>query len=66
MIELNDEWLDSKIEEIKGMQLEIEKRLEQLKQQQLMNLGAITMLNQIRNDVPEQVTKTKKNGDSSE
>lgn len=66
MIELNDEWLDSKIEEIKGMQLEIEKRLEQLKQQQLMNLGAITMLNQIRNGVPEQVTKTKKNGDSSE
>lgn len=66
MIELNDEWLDSKIEEIKGMQLEIEKRLEQLKQQQLMNLGAITMLNQIRNGVPEQVTKTKKNGDSSD
>ena len=48
MIELNDEWLDSKIDEIKGMQLEIEKRLEQLKQQQLMNLGAITMLNQIQ------------------
>lgn len=65
MIELNDEWLDSKIDEIKGMQLEIEKRLEQLKQQQLMNLGAITMLNQIRNGVPEQVT-TKKNGDNSE
>lgn len=64
MIDLNDEWLDNKIEEIKGMQLEIEKRLEQLKQQQLMNLGAITMLNQIKNGV-EQATTTK-NGNNSE
>jgi hypothetical protein len=65
MIDLNDEWLDNKIEEIKGMQLEIEKRLEQLRQQQLMNLGAITMLNQIKNGV-EQPTTTTKNGDNSE
>jgi hypothetical protein len=65
MIDLNDEWLDNKIEEIKGMQIEIEKRLEQLKQQQLMNLGAITMLNQIKNGVVEQ-TATKKNGNNSE
>lgn len=65
MIDLNDsskEWIDSKITEIKGMQIEIEKRLEQLKQQQLMNLGAITMLNQIRNNQEDAFTT---NGNSS-
>lgn len=65
MIDLNDsskEWIDSKITEIKNMQIEIEKRLEQLKQQQLMNLGAITMLNQIRNNQEDAFTT---NGNSS-
>ena len=33
------------------MQTEIEKRLEQLKQQQLMNLGAITILNGMRQEL---------------
>ena len=64
-IDLNDqskEWIDNKITEIKGMQVEIEKRLEQLKQQQLMNLGAITMLNQIRNNQEDVFTT---NGNSS-
>ena len=47
----DDQWLEKKIEEIQGMQAEIEKRLEQLKQQQLMNLGAITILNGMRNEL---------------
>ena len=33
------------------MQTEIEKRIEQLKQQQFMNLGAITILNGMRNEL---------------
>ena len=45
----DDQWLEKKVEEIQGMQTEIEKRIEQLKQQQLMNLGAITILNGMRN-----------------
>ena len=47
----DDQWLEKKVEEIQGMQTEIEKRIEQLKQQQLMNLGAITILNGMRNEL---------------
>ena len=47
----DDQWLENKITEIQGMQTEIEKRIEQLKQQQLMNLGAITILNGMRNEL---------------
>ena len=36
-MQITIEWLNEKTEEIKKMQEEIEKRLEQLKQQQLMN-----------------------------
>ena len=50
----DDQWLEKKIEEIKGMQAEIEKRLEQLKQQQLMNLGAITILNGMRQELTKE------------
>ena len=50
----DDQWLEKKIEEIKGMQSEIEKRLEQLKQQQLMNLGAITILNGMRQELTKE------------
>ena len=50
-MQFDDQWLEKKIEEIKGMQAEIEKRLEQLKQQQLMNLGAITILNGMRQEL---------------
>ena len=32
----DDQWLENKITEIQGMQTEIEKRIEQLKQQQFM------------------------------
>ena len=47
----DDQWLENKITEIQGMQTEIEKRIEQLKQQQFMNLGAITILNGMRNEL---------------
>ena len=50
-MQIDDQWLENKVEEIQGMQTEIEKRIEQLKQQQLMNLGAITILNGMRNEL---------------
>ena len=53
-MKFDDQWLEKKIEEIKGMQSEIEKRLEQLKQQQLMNLGAITILNGMRQELTKE------------
>ena len=34
----DDQWLEKKVEEIQGMQTEIEKRIEQLKQQHFMKL----------------------------
>tara|TARA_X000000950_G_C13537627_1_gene506292 strand:- start:391 stop:582 length:192 start_codon:yes stop_codon:yes gene_type:complete len=51
IMQFDDQWLEKKVEEIQGMQTEIEKRIEQLKQQQLMNLGAITILNGMRNEL---------------
>lgn len=50
-MQFDDQWLENKVTEIQGMQTEIEKRIEQLKQQQLMNLGAITILNGMRNEL---------------
>ena len=43
-MQFDEQWLENKVTEIQGMQTEIEKRIEQLKQQQLMNLGAITKM----------------------
>ena len=51
IMQFDDQWLENKVTEIQGMQTEIEKRIEQLKQQQLMNLGAITILNGMRNEL---------------
>lgn len=50
-MQFDEQWLENKVTEIQGMQTEIEKRIEQLKQQQLMNLGAITILNGMRNEL---------------
>ena len=41
------EWLDEKFETIKKMQEEIDERIEQLKRQQLINYGAIAMINEM-------------------
>ena len=51
IMQFDEQWLENKVTEIQGMQTEIEKRIEQLKQQQLMNLGAITILNGMRNEL---------------
>tara|TARA_B100000513_G_scaffold56213_1_gene21520 strand:- start:178 stop:366 length:189 start_codon:yes stop_codon:yes gene_type:complete len=45
------EWLDEKFETIKKMQEEIDERIEQLKRQQLINYGAIAMINEMRKEV---------------
>ena len=45
------EWLDQKTEEIKKMQDEIDKRIEQLTQQKLMNFGAIAMINEMKKEL---------------
>ncbi len=50
-MQFDEQWLENKVAEIQGMQTEIEKRIEQLKQQQLMNLGAITILNGMKNEI---------------
>ena len=45
------EWLDEKFGTIKKMQEEIDERIEQLKKQQLINYGAIAMINEMRKEV---------------
>ena len=52
-MELTNEWLDAKTNEIKKMQEEIDKRLEQLTQQKLMNFGAIAMINELKKEILE-------------
>lgn len=47
------EWLDQKFEEIKNMQEEIEKRIDQLTQQKLMNVGAVAMINEMKKELSE-------------
>jgi len=50
-MELTNEWLDAKTNEIKKMQDEIDKRIEQLTQQKLMNFGAIAMINEMKKEL---------------
>ena len=45
------EWLDEKFETIKKMQEEIDERIGQLKRQQLINYGAIAMINEMKKEV---------------
>ena len=52
------EWLDQKSEEIKKMQDEIDKRIEQLGQQKLMNFGAIAMINEMKKELDKEDTNT--------
>jgi len=52
-MELTNEWLDAKTNEIKKMQDEIDKRREQLTQQKLMNFGAIAMINEMKKEITE-------------
>jgi len=47
------EWLEQKFEEIKTMQEEIEKRIDQLTQQKLMNVGAVAMINEMKKELSE-------------
>lgn len=47
------EWLEQKFEEIKSMQEEIEKRIDQLTQQKLMNVGAVAMINEMKKELSE-------------
>jgi hypothetical protein len=47
------EWLEQKFEEIKNMQEEIEKRIDQLTQQKLMNVGAVAMINEMKKELSE-------------
>lgn len=49
-MQITTEWLDDKFEEIKKMQEEIDKRIEQLSQQKLMNFGAIAMINELKKE----------------
>lgn len=48
---INNEWLDEKTNEIKKMQEEIDKRIEQLTQQKIMNYGAIAMINEMKKEL---------------
>jgi hypothetical protein len=48
------EWLEQKFEEIKNMQEEIEKRIDQLTQQKLMNVGAVAMINEMKKELSEE------------
>ena len=50
-MKITEEWLDQKAEEIKKMQDEIDKRIEQLTQQKLMNFGAIAMINEMKKEL---------------
>jgi len=51
------EWLEQKFEEIKTMQEEIEKRIDQLTQQKLMNVGAVAMINEMKKELSEDNTQ---------
>jgi len=51
------EWLEQKFEEIKNMQEEIEKRIDQLTQQKLMNVGAVAMINEMKKELSEDNTQ---------
>lgn len=51
------EWLEQKFEEIKSMQEEIEKRIDQLTQQKLMNVGAVAMINEMKKELSEDNTQ---------
>ena len=53
-MELTNEWLDAKTNEIKKMQDEIDKRIEQLTQQKLMNFGAIAMINEMKKEMDKE------------
>ena len=53
-MEITVDWLDNKFEEIKKMQDEIDNRIEQLKQQKLMNYGAIAMINELKKEAIKQ------------
>lgn len=48
------EWLEQKFEEIKNMQEEIERRIDQLTQQKLMNVGAVAMINEMKKELSEE------------
>lgn len=51
---INNEWLDEKTNEIKKMQEEIDKRIEQLTQQKIMNYGAIAMINEMKKELDKE------------
>ena len=53
-MELTNEWLDAKTNEIKKMQDEIDRRIEQLSQQKLMNFGAIAMINEMKKEMDKE------------
>lgn len=55
---ITNEWLNEKYEEIKKMQDEIDKRIEQLSQQKLMNFGAIAMINEMKKELEQEDTNT--------
>ena len=57
-MEITQEWLEQKFEEIKKMQEEIDNRIEQLKQQKLMNYGAIAMINEMKKEINSKETNT--------
>jgi len=57
-MEITLEWLEQKFEEIKKMQEEIDNRIEQLKQQKLMNYGAIAMINEMKKEINSEETNT--------
>jgi CII-binding regulator of phage lambda lysogenization HflD len=57
-MEITLEWLEQKFEEIKKMQEEIDNRIEQLKQQKLMNYGAIAMINEMKKEINSKETNT--------
>lgn len=52
-MEITNEWLNEKAEDIKKMQDEIDKRIEQLTQQKLMNFGAMAMLNEMKKELSD-------------
>lgn len=56
-MEITLEWLEQKFEEIKKMQEEIDNRIEQLKQQKLMNYGAIA-INEMKKEINSKETNT--------
>lgn len=53
-MQITNTWLDEKAEEIKKMQDEIDKRIEQLSQQKIMNFGAIAMINELKKEAKKQ------------